>query len=32
VKFILINKATETSETAYLVVKEIVATEGLPDK
>ena len=32
VKFILINKATEASETVYLVVKEIVITEGLPDE
>ena len=32
VKFISINKATEASETAHLVVKEIVATEGLPDE
>jgi hypothetical protein len=32
VKFILINKATEASETVNLVIKEIVATEGLSDK
>jgi hypothetical protein len=32
VKFISINKATEASETAYLIIKEIVATEGLPDE
>jgi hypothetical protein len=32
VKFILINKATEASETVYLIVKEIVATEKLPDE
>ena len=32
VKFISINKATEASETVYLVVKEIVATEGLSDE
>jgi hypothetical protein len=32
VKFILINKATEASETAYLVIKEIVVTEGLLNK
>jgi hypothetical protein len=32
VKFILTNKATEASETAHLVVKEIVATEGLSDE
>jgi hypothetical protein len=31
-KFIPTNKATEASETAHLVVKEIVATEGLPDE
>jgi hypothetical protein len=31
-KFIPINKTTEASETAYLVIKEIVATEGLPDE
>ena len=31
-KFILINKATEASETAHLVVKEIVVTEELPDE
>jgi hypothetical protein len=32
VKFILINKATEASEIVYLVIKEIVVTEGLSDK
>ena len=32
VKFILTNKATEASETAYLIVKEIVTTEELLDE
>jgi hypothetical protein len=32
VKFILINKATEASETAHLIVKEIVATKELSDE
>jgi hypothetical protein len=32
VKFILINKATEASETAYLIIKEIVTIERLSDE
>ena len=32
VKFISINKATEASETVYLIIKEIVAIEELSDK
>jgi hypothetical protein len=32
VKFIPTNKATKASETAHLVVKEIVTTEGLSDE
>jgi hypothetical protein len=32
VKFISINKATEASETVYLIIKEIVAIEELPDE
>jgi hypothetical protein len=31
-KFILTNKTTEASETAHLIVKEIVATEELSDE